>query len=381
MNTRVAAERDFRASFSRYIGYTKGAYKFSRFVEILNHLSDKAATYRFEIVEKIQALDKAESLSQDYATGVLEFVEAFGLLTNVTGERGSQLNPKLVKYEISDIGRALRSAVGLDMVGFRNYLIGLVLAEKDSDMYCLVLQYHTKPREIDIQAFVKRRLVEIREDRVNWINKNVKYRALRNSIVNQVQWLTTSGSNVMQSNKEIPSNTLRHHVSPRKGWAKENDHIDLESKLLSDHGHEYFSRLSYNGEYSWIWPSEKIMKKLKYDSYPEKVILGPPSKLLRSHKMLKLAGLSAESSDYTDSYLQKIRCYMEEAYPYLKLASANQASTGCIELFCHYLEFSLNVIIDFQEVVESVIKANSGVFAAISSRSARVGHYQLRNFS
>lgn len=376
MNSRALAEKELIHSLSRYIGYTTGAYRFERFVQILDSLSGKPAIYKFEIIENIRNLVKTgdKPVSEKYAQGVLDFVEALGLISNVAGERGGSLNPKLVKYEISDLGRALRSSVTMNLDDFRDYLIGLALAKQDADIYCLILEFFSTSRNVDLNDYMRRRLLDIRGQRISWINSNVKYKLLRDRIVNQVGWLNFSGKNVCLREDTISASFLRHHVTPRRGWAEEARHLDLTSNKLTEHGLKYFHRLSIDGKYSWIGPGLEVMEQLKFGEAPKNGLVGPPDVLLRQ----------SESSNHseslqTDHQIEEICHYMISAFPDLKLASANQASVGCIELYCSFLQYRDNYFFVPIDLIEKIIKANPEKLAAISSRSARLGHYQLRS--
>ncbi|MGI9250140.1 MAG: hypothetical protein ACR2PR_02945 [Pseudohongiellaceae bacterium] len=386
MSTRVQAEKEFLTSLSRYVGYTTGADVFDRFIQILNKLDGKPAIYEFEAIEEIEnfgyTLNKKKPLSEKYASGVLDFVTALGLLKKISGEKrnGQRLNlgrgrSKLGKYEISDVGRAIRSAVCLNNDAFKAYLVGLILATNDADFYCLILECFSEGEGKRIGPYFKQRIREIRESRVKWINANVKHKVLRRAIADRFDWLELSGMDVALKKQDIPDRSIEHYVSPRKKWAYEY-HVDESSGRLTDGGVKYFARLSNSGTYFWIGPSQATLDKLPFATNSMRGKIGPPRDLLRTGIEGKIdvrAGI-----DEWQKHCDAIAEYMRKAYPHLKLVSANQASIGSIHLFCNFLEYEHSVTINSKEMIEKVIKENSKEFGAISSRYAKIGHYRLR---
>ena len=221
MNSRTIAEKAFANSLSRYVGYTTGAYHLvERFMLILELLSNKPAVYKFEMLDNIISTshkNTKDDLGENYAQGVIEFAESFGLISNVTGERTSQTNPKLVKYELSNIGKALWSAKSMQLKDYTNYLLGVLLADNDADMYCLVLEFFSTDRIEDINKYIKSRIYDIRTNRVEWINLNIRQKFLRDKIINQVSWLKAgSNSAYIRDDGKMPDSFLRHHVHASK---------------------------------------------------------------------------------------------------------------------------------------------------------------------
>lgn len=346
---------------------------------VLELFSNRPAVYKFEILDNIIPTSdriRKKDLEIKYAQGILEFVEAFGVISSITGERANQTNPKLVKYELSDIGRALWSAKSMQLNDYANYLIGILLANNDADMYCLVLEYFSTNRIEEINKFVKSRVLEIRANRVEWINLNIRQKYLRDKITNQVSWLKADSNYAhLKDDGNMPDSFFRHHVTPRKSWAVEVEHLDSTSKELTVQGFKYFRSLTRNNRYSWIGPGRTVIEKLKYETIPENGLLGPPISLFRCEETE-----NSESSVFANrEQVDEIYNYMIHSFPYLKLVSANQASIDCIVLFCNFIRYRDRNNFDPMIAIESIIKKYSNIFAAISSRKARLGYYQIRS--
>ena len=379
MNSRIIAETAFANSLSRYVGYTTGAYHLvERLMLVIELFSDRPAIYKFEILENITPTSyktTQKNLQEKYAIGILEFVESFGLISNIAGERSNQTNPKLVKYELSDLGRALWTAKKMQLRDYANYLIGVLLADKDADMYCLVLEYFSTERIENINKYIKSRIFELRKNRVEWINLNIRQKYLRDKIVNHVSWLKSdSNSAYIRDDGRMPDSFLRHHVTPRKSWAAEINHLDPNTKRLTDEGRKYFCRLTVNDHYSWIGPGQSTIEKLKYETIPDNGLQGPPISLLKFQELENSNSLALANQVQID----EIHNYMMHSFPYLKLISANQASIACIELYCNFIQYRDRKCFDPMITIENIIKNNSSVFATISSRKARLGYYQIR---
>ncbi len=378
MNGRDLLEQELTHSLSRYIGYTTGAYGIDRFVEILDLFSEKPFVYHFELVDHLKNLGHSgkagEALTDKYAAGIIDVAAALGLIANAIGDRGAKINPKLAKFELTVHGRSLRAACELGTRDFRKFLLGTLLAENDADLYCLVLEHFSLERLPNLHVFVQDRMLEQRESRIEWINSAISHRFLRDKIVSGISWIKPEGRFASLKQSTIPESFLKHHMTPRKGWAREIGHIDSEKRQLTVEGASFFARLSRNGAYSWVGPGQEAMEKLKIVSVPEGGLIGPPSLLIRGEAENDGRSVSVPS----EAELVELRKYMTSAYPYLKLSSANQASIGTIVLYINFMESRTCSKFNTSDMIEKIVKAHSNRFAVMSSRNAKVGYYQLR---
>jgi hypothetical protein len=379
MNSRGQLEASLAHSLSRYIGYTTGAYGIERFVEILNLFSGKPFVYHFELVEQLkqQALPRKpeKQLTDKYSAGIVDFISALGLIRLALGARGPQVNPKLVKFELTEYGRSLRAACELGLDEYRIFLLEALLAEYDADIYCLVLEYYYSGGSTDLKRYVKSRMREVRQYRIDWIEKTIPHKFLREKIIGGVSWIESASNFTQLTQADIPDSFLRHHVTPRNGWAREVGHIDSEAQRLTSRGKKYFERFCVGGLYSWIGPGAEVMEKLKISEMPQGGVVGSPHDLIRGEVKL----CRSPSSVPSEAELIEVADYMVNGFSFMKLASANQASIGNVQLYLNFIESRTGRTFNLTEVMERLIKSNSHLFAAVSSRNARLGYYQLRS--
>ena len=367
MNMRIKLENDLIHSMSRYIGYTTGAFNIRRFVGLLDRVKDRPYAYQFELMDVL-----TNTVGENYARGILDFVIALGLLRKIGNDRLVN-KPKITRYELTAYGKAVKAANHFLDTSMMNDLLALILAEQDADLYCLVLEYCQVTRNMSMEDYATTRLRVMRQKRVDWINEQIPNKLLKKKIANNLSWVKTIANTITLDNELLSESFIKHHVTPRRGWAIDLGHIDSSSKLLTSEGEKYLSRFTSGSDYEWIGPSKDVADKLKI-KLPSYALIGTATELFRRNEN------AANSNFIGDHISHEDRLYhlMINSFHQIKLHNANQAPIEVIKLFSYVIEYQTGHQFDTDKIIHNIIKKHSKTISAMSSRNSPIGYYQIR---
>ena len=371
MNIKTELENALIRSVSRYVGYTNGAYDMNRFIKLLDAIKDRPYAYQFELIETLHSISDTIKTSTS-AKGVLDFATGLGLLRRI-GDSKSRIQPKLVRYDLTSFGKAIRSANHIGESALKNDLFAMLLAENDADMYCLILEHCQHRQKTPIKKYVESRFRETRSKRLKWINDDIQNKAIKRRLTSSLPWIKVIGNRFTLDEESLKESFFRHHVTPRFGWAKELGHVDPSSGLLTDEGMKYLSRFKAGERYEWIGPGKPVLEDLKITLPPDALCGTAIEHFRHGTKIDKANVISA-----TKSHENRLYNLMKNSFQEIKLFNANQASIEVIYLFSYAIEYQTGKLADTEELIRSILKAHSDTLSALSSRNSPVGYYQIR---
>jgi hypothetical protein len=373
MLSRSVYERQLAHALARHIGYTTGAFSLDRLADV-SGLFPKASAYSFELVKHIQDRPLgSKPLTEGYATEVVNFCTALGLLERLE----TSGNAKLARFRLSSEALALRAATALEITELRRLVLTALLVENDADGYGLLLDLldvGMTIKEREGQGLADRYLAQtklFREERWQWLQRVFPQRVLQRRIAEQIYWLRVpkQGEVVILEPK---SDFGRHHSTPRKGWAESLAHASAHTHELTQGGKELLSRLRRDApRYRWVAPPKATFEALKIPAaLVPRTPHGPAWDLLRPH--------SLESDQIPEPLVHEVARFMREAYPHLKLHHANQAPTAPVGMFVYVKERELGRRLSRRALLELVFREYASYFAPMSSRTEKLAFYLLR---
>lgn len=376
MLARDQTEGQLAKALSRHIGYTTGAFYLGRFADIA-FLVSKPSIYAFELVKAIQSWkqqDEKEEVSAEYAADIVNFCSAIGLIERAPG----QAQANLVRYVLAPEALTLRAAHSLALVDLHKLVLLSLLVENDADGYGSVLELiatgkdEAERRGTGLAERYLTRAKNMRHRRFEWLTSVFPQPRLLESIAARVPWLKAvrgKGPQVVEPQSDFG----RHHSSPRKGWAEYLGHIDGNSGELTSSGADLLGRLRSGGtEYTWLAPPALTLDALRIP--PDKWLPGPNGP---AWEVLR-PPVPRERTDFGPDVVQRLRVFMEGAYPYLRFEHANQASMQPVALYLYSIERELGYRISRPAAFEAVFREFSTLFAPMSSRTAKMAYYLVR---
>lgn len=348
-----------------------------RLSEITSEIN-KPSIYGFELVKAIQLRPRAgqsESLSDEYASDIVNFCAATGLIHRIHGA-GS---PKLTKYTLSTEALVLRAASALKIVGLREIVLVTLLLENDADGYGLMLellesaQHDEERRGHQLAERYLASTKAMRASRLAWLHTVFPHEVLLRRIAADVPWLRLTKRGQLELN-EPQKDFGRHHSAPRNGWAVALGHAETDTRRLTDRGEELLHRIrGTQNHYSWIGPTEDVFAQLKIPL--DRVVSGPRAPI----RNLLRPSHNVEVYEIDEPVYRDFVNFMREAFPYLKLVHANQAPTAPLEYYLLLKERHLGYRISLNSILERAFKENSESFAPLSSRSSKMAYYLVRH--
>lgn len=376
MLARDQVEAQLAKALSRHIGYTSGAFYLGRFADIA-FLVAKPSLYAFELVKAVQswkAQEANEEVSPDYATDIVNFCSAIGLIERAPG----QAQANLIRYVLSAEALTLRAANRLDLRDLHDLVLLSLLIENDSDGYGTVLELMDLGKEEAERrgSILAERYLEsvkkMRHSRFAWLGSVFPQPRLLESIVARIPWLRAvrgKGPQVVEPQTDFG----RHHSSPRKGWAEYLGHADATTGELTTAGAHLLNRLrGGTGRYTWLAPPDTVLEALRIP--PEKRLPGPSGP---AWEVLRPPD-PAERTEVSDDVIQRVAKFMENAYPCLRFEHANQASMQPVALYLYSIERALGYRLSRTAAFEAVFREFSSIFAPMSSRTAKMAYYLVR---
>lgn len=376
IQNRNYCEQALAKALSRHIGYTTGAYSIFRMANIVLAFKGEPSKYQFQLIEELKnrGLQSSGSIQEDYASEIPNFAVALGLLERIQG----QGPPRLSRFKLSPAGLAYRAACELNLEPFKRFLLSRLAVDSDADTYVLLLEVllalQDKPNYSDYRSIFKDWTIEIRERRCAWINLAFSSSMIRERLVEKIRWTKLNRAKEVIQKDEVKDNFVRHHASPRKGWAIELAHYNGKENRLTPDGIELVNRLrGSRNRFFWIGPPEGCQEILRVP--PEHLLEGPfaPSwSILRPMK-------TGEDWEVIEKIAEMIASFMECAFPHLRMVHANQAPLDAIKLYIYYKESEFGIRLDTDALLRDILLKHSDKFAALSKRSGPLGYYQLRS--
>ncbi|MCG8608100.1 hypothetical protein MJD09_24330 [bacterium] len=311
----------------------------------------------------MEALRKEYEVSEEYASGIINFSVSLGLLERVG------LGGTLQRLSLSNLGRAYRAARKTGSLELRNFIVTYALLEYDSDVYGLLLDIlidSDSDKEENLKTAFLRRTKELRSARQEWILRSFPQSQLRERICEHVQWIRGSTRSQIRV-KSVGEDFARHHVTPRKDWARWLGHLD--GGKITAIGRDLVERLrSDRDRYFWLGPSKECLKTLRINSNVSGPF-APAWNLFRPNQ---------PAVEPPGELVSEIAIFMKDAFPTLRLVQANQAPLEAVLPFVYLKEYQLNIRVEPDRLFEQLFADNRDVFAPMLKRTGRFGHYQLR---
>ena len=362
---RDTCERELGKALSRHIGYTTGAFDLDRLVQIASYCAGRAAVFG---VELINLLIERYKVTKHYASGILDFAVALGLLARVdrTGRLG--------KFTLTNIGRTVTAAETLGLNGFRDFLLNYCILEADSDIYMLTLEAVGKggaKRKRRLFDEFQSRTNELRHLRLDWLHEVLQHPQLVRRVAVHIEWLHVPDSYLGRSLsiETAGDDFARHHVSPRTGWGTRLGHLDEDGMLTSVGSRLLDTIRDGTDQYFWIGPTQGCCNALRLPPESLPSPLGPTWDLLRPRG----AAVAPPRSLITE-----VVAFMLEAYPTIRLAHSNQADLEAVVPFVYYCEREHGLRVERNRLFTTIFTEYREVFAPLSKRSIVLGHYQVR---
>jgi len=375
MANRSVHELALSKALSRHVGYTTGAYDIFRIAEVTLLFEADVSRYQFQLVDQVVNNSPSNSIgvAQGYASGILDFGVGLGLLERLphTGP------PKLAKFKPTPSGLAYRAAHLLNLEEFKRFLLTALVVEHDADGYCLLLEVLLEIQPDDSPILVRRmfrdRLLEMLQERADWINRVFSTPVLRGRLVGWLPWAKLNPKKEIQV-KKITENSARHHTTPRRGWAVDLGHYDDKAHLVTPDGLDLLARLrAHRSRFFWLGPEEGCQEALRIPE--EDRLLGPFAPSWNVIRPLREGKNRAQLNKIRDSTVR----YMLDAYPYMQLGRANQVPLDAVRPYIYYLEASTGVRTEDRAILRDIFLKHSDKFGVLSKRLGTLGYYQVKS--
>ena len=193
----------------------------SRIAEVTELFDQSPSRLKLEVVKGLQRRPKpefAKSVTYKYAEGITDFAVGLGLIRRI--DRDGAV-PRLA---LTELGRAYRSAKGLDLADYENFLLQFSVLQFDADVYGLLLDMALDgplPRGRQLCENFENRTLELRRERSVWLvrafpNPRLRERLLRGNTGYTARWIKNARGTEIEV-KEVGDDFLRHHATPRRG--------------------------------------------------------------------------------------------------------------------------------------------------------------------
>lgn len=363
-------------ALARYVGYTTGAYQITRIADVTEQFVQAPSRMKMELVtsldQELRERKRVKTGQTSYAEGITDFAVGLGLVRRI--DRG-QFFPR---FTLTDLGRAYHAAKHLELTEYKNFLLQFSVLQFDADFYGLLLDIAldgSLPTGSQLQKLFGHRTHELRRERSDWLmqafpNPQLRDQLLRGNDGYVVRWIKSiRGSEIEQTS--VGDHFLRHHTSPRRGWAISLEHIGEDGKLTSK-GRNVAVRLRGNNDrYFWLGPHHSWFERLRVDASLIKDPLGPAWNLIRPSNV----GTEPVPKDVISDTAE----FMIQSYPHMRLVRANQVPLDAVKPFVYFLEQRLDCKLDEERVFKDVFRQFERLFAPMSQRTGLLGYYQLRH--
>ena len=230
-------KEELKRQLLRRIGYTEGLFDLLRFARIISDIQPLLPLPQEILANRIQQL----GLEHKYASGILDVMRALGL--------AQRAGPR---FSLSTSGRALFALVSLDLESaIRAFFLSTVV-DADGDYTLNLFRLLKESPHAADESFFDRilRLIEIRQSEVNHAIKDKFLRdiatgylanaqdSIREKILGQPsertkgfrqrleaaqrnRFSTTSARGEPGTRPAGPTETVKHTVSPRRGWLQD----------------------------------------------------------------------------------------------------------------------------------------------------------------
>jgi hypothetical protein len=371
--TRSRAEQELVHALTRQIGYTTGAFSIKRMAGIVNEFR-QASAYQFELVKALLARASSDSISEKYATEILNFAGELGIISKMAGTAAAHLS----KYVLTDAGVALRaSRAGYGRL--ETLVLEHLILENDADAYLTVLSAIAEDPDrsaADLAALFTEEVKLMRAKRLAWLEtafptRAVLTRLLKDGAKSRVHWLKLDRLQRIEAD-EPGADFGRHHATPRKTWTVELGHCRSDSGCIAESGSDLLRRVQWPGRGgdSWIAPSPECLAFLK----------ARPTQSLRgaSAPTLDLLRIDADTKPPSDEIVAKAATFLRNTFEEIRLVHAHQAPTAALRYFAVLLEHEHSQRISVDEMLVLLAKQYAQDFAFLSSRMGPFAYYQLR---
>jgi len=363
---------ELAAALARYVGYTTGAPYITRIAEVTELFDQSPSRMKIEVVRALQMrIATARGREHKSADGIVDFAVGLGLIRRI--DRG-YLVPRLA---LTELGRAYRSAKGLDIADYSNFLLQYSVLQFDADVSGLLLDMALEgplPSGSELLGKFEERTRELRRMRLDWLLKafpspQLRERLLRGDTGYVVRWIKDARGPAIED-RDIGADFTRHHARPRRGWLVSLGHIRKDGQLTS-RGRELALRLRAGGErFFWIGPSRPWFERLHVSAALIHEPLGPAWNLIRPVK--------AQVSPVPHRIVADTADFMEKGYRYMRLVRANQVPLQAVKPYIYFLERRIGLRLCEDTVFRAVFRQFETWFAPMSERTGLLGYYQLR---
>ena len=353
---REGAEQHLAAALSRQIGYTTGAYDLMRFVDIAK-LMVRRPFVLLPLMEKW--IRERYGVGAKYARGVLDVATALGVLGRITGGQ------RIPRYVLSSVGRSVVAADAAQERELLDLTMVAAILDGDADAYGAVLEASGSGRELRSDAFREvfaSSMANLRAARRTWLERTIPNDVLRRRITKDVSWWGRDGGNLNQ-------HFVRHHCTPRLGWARLLGHVS-DGNCLTEKGIELLNRMKDGQDsYFWLGPSEDDLKVLRIRESSWRRPLGGAWHILRP---------TVEATDIPEDLLKGLLAYMHSTYASIRLATANQAPTSAVLPFIYAFELRKGERYDSESVLGELRRYDPLSFTTLKTRDSLFGYYLLK---
>lgn len=363
---------ELAAALARYVGYTTGAPYITRIADVTELFDQSPSRMKIEVVRTLQRqIEVARGREHKSADGIVDFAVGLGLIRRI--DRG-YLVPRLA---LTELGRAYRSARGLDIADYRDFLLQYSMLQFDADVSGLLLDMALDgplPSGPELLGRFEERTRELRRLRSDWLLKafpspQLRERLLRGDTGYVVRWIKDARGPAIEV-REIGADFTRHHARPRRGWLTSLGHIRTDGQLTS-RGRELALRLRAGGDgFFWVGPSRNWFERLHVDPVLIREPLGPAWNIVRPAK--------AHGSSVPHQVVASTADFMERGYRYMRLVRANQVPLQAVKPYIYFLECRLGFRLCADMVFRAVFRQFETRFAPMSERTGLLGYYQLR---
>lgn len=384
---------------SRYNGYTNYP-KLERIADIIigddegDLFAGRPYRYAHEVIEKF--MSKGRQGKQRSAEVYLQHAIAFGFLYRAVpgGARSRAQSKRRMESNshiaLSSLGRAYRSAAALpdeESIAFRRWLWEYALLDADFDMYGLLLKMSlaNNAKIVGGKPF-EDAYKNMEVEKSKWLKEHVPSLAVRELVESQIQWKVPKHSRWARNQtddsiRELSSTTCGYHHSQRKGWAcgRILQHMDAVGNLTRSGMH--FARLL---------PS--------LDARPL-FWIGPHFECTNTH-FLKAVGIPREQcspvwdwlahasridgecqNEYDAALVDTVAKHMERGYPYLRLATFDQAALDTVLPYIHFLAHQRKIDLNgdvVHDMLADLFKTHRATFVCTLGRNYPKTHFWLR---
>lgn len=398
--------RELGRALSRYNGYTNYP-KLERIADIITGdgegdlFAGKPYRYAHEVIEKLMSQGKKGK--QRSAEVYLQHTIAFGFLYRAVpgGARSRPQSKRRMESNshiaLSSLGRAYRSAAALpdeESVAFRRWLWEYALLDADFDMYGLLLKLSLANNA----KFIERKLFEdayksMEAKRNEWLKDRIPSPAVRERVEKYIQWKipersrrtsNSSDSNIDASVRVLSSTTYGYHHSQRKGWACGSilQHANGAGNLTE--AGEHFARLLPSLDAHplfWIGPHFECTNThfLKAASIPREQCSPVWGWLTHASR-----DGNENRNEYDTAFVDAVAKHMESGYPYLRLATFDQAALDTAVPYIHFLAHRRKIDLNGDAVhgiFADVFKTHRATFVCTLGRNYSKTHFWLRTHS